>query len=112
MELFPALFRSIYILDFSFAIILVGLIIKIINDARTPNEIRYGTIVGWITALVSLLLFAILVNIFYPIISANMGNLDPSIQALVDFIILLIGISIVYEIIQDATAGRQPVYGQ
>jgi hypothetical protein len=72
------------------------------------------TISGIIMALVTFIIYIVMVGAFYPMIQNLMDGivgLDPSFRLMVNFGILLIGIGILVSIILDATAGRREEYG-
>ena len=68
-----------------------------------------GTVVGLVVSLVTLLLFIILANLFYPLISSMFIGTDPSFQLIINIACLALGIAIIFGIIQDATRGSNPV---
>lgn len=71
-----------------------------------------GTIPGMIIGFITLLLFAVLANVFYPIVVANSAGLDPSFLFIVNAAFLIIGVGIIVALWKDMTRGGQEVYVQ
>lgn len=75
-----------------------------------------ATIPGMIVGFITLMLFAVLANVFYPLVVTIMnsnGGTDPSFVFIMNVAFIVIGIGIIIGIYQDATRGtrEQVVYG-
>jgi hypothetical protein len=63
-----------------------------------------------IMAFVGLIVFAVLANVFWPLMQTLVVGLDPDLQLLLNFAFIIIGIGIIVEIINDSSRGERPVY--
>jgi hypothetical protein len=65
------------------------------------------TIMGVVVGLVSLLLFLVLVNAFYPLIVGFFPGTDPTFQLIVNIGVIAVGLAVILGIWTDATHKNQ-----